>query len=173
MHICCAPCFIAPYAFIRQEKQFSITGFWFNDNIHPYTEQKKRLDTFLQWKEREDLPCIIVEDYQPELFFRRISGREDERCFFCYYFRLKETARQAKEGSFTAFSTTLLYSIYQNHDLIVKIGKEVALSTGVPFYYRDFRELWKEGVTLSKKEKMYRQSYCGCLYSERDRYCKG
>lgn len=172
MHICCAPCFIAPYDILQKEGQYEVTGFWYNDNIHPYQEYRKRLETFLQWSARSNLPYLIEEAYQPEPFFRRVSGREAERCYFCYYFRLWETAKRAKAHGFSHFSTTLLYSIYQKHEMIKKIGEEIGKRSGVSFYYRDFRELWKEGITLSKQEKMYRQPYCGCLYSEKDRYYK-
>jgi len=172
MHVCCAPCFIAPYQHLREEGEYDVTGFWFNDNIHPYKEYRRRLDTFLEWSERENVSCILDDVYQPEHFFRRIANREEERCFFCYYIRMQKTAERAKRESFSAFTTTLLYSVYQKHEMIKRIGKELADMTGVPFYYHDFREYWREGIDLSKKAEMYRQPYCGCLYSERDRYHK-
>jgi hypothetical protein len=173
MHICCAPCFIAPYRLLSDEGEYEVTGFWFNDNIHPYREYQRRLDTFLEWSSREGLSCLIEKEYKPEPFFRRIAGREAERCFLCYHFRLTETAERAKAGVFDAFSTTLLSSVYQKHDLIKRTAEEIAQRKGIAFYYRDFRELWREGIELSKKENMYRQPYCGCLYSEKDRYDKG
>ncbi len=172
MHVCCAPCFIAPYRTLKEEGRYEITGFWFNDNIHPYKEYRRRLDTFLEWSEREGVNTILEEAYRPEPFFRRVVNREAERCFFCYYYRLQKVAVMARQEGYDAFSTTLLYSIYQKHDLIIRIGEEMAERIGIPFYYRDFRELWQEGITLSKEENMYRQPYCGCLYSEKERYCK-
>ena len=172
LHICCAPCLIAPYTHLTAEGELEIKGYWFNDNIHPYQEYQRRLDTFLDWSSREGFLYLIEKEYRPEPFLRRIAGREEERCYFCYYHRLQKTALMAKNNDFAAFSTTLLYSIYQKHDLIRKLGEEIALNVGIPFYYRDFREFWREGVTLSKEESMYRQSYCGCIYSEKERYCR-
>lgn len=77
----------------------------------------------------------------------------------------------AKRGKFDAFSTTLLYSKFQNHELITTTGEAIAKSTGIPFYYRDFRPGWKEGIKASKDLNLYRQQYCGCIYSEKERYC--
>ncbi len=173
MHVCCAPCFIAPYIQLKEEGEYEVTAFWFNDNIHPYKEYRRRLDSFLEWSADEGLTYLIAGDYCPEPFFRRIGFREAERCFLCYYNRLNETAKLAVKEGFTAFSTTLLYSIYQRHALIRKIGEDIAERTGIPFYYRDFRSLWKEGIRMSRQKNMYRQPYCGCLYSEKDRYYKG
>ncbi len=103
---------------------------------------------------------------------QRISGREEERCFFCYYNRLKKTAQKAKEKGFDYFTTTLLYSIYQNHELLKSLGEEFAQKYEVRFLYQDFRKYWKQGIEMSKEREMYRQAYCGCLYSEKERYEK-
>jgi predicted adenine nucleotide alpha hydrolase (AANH) superfamily ATPase len=98
--------------------------------------------------------------------------REKDRCRYCYHARLSATAKIAKKGKFDAFSSTLLYSRFQNHTLIQEIGTAVAGETGVNFFYHDFREGWKYGIETSKALGMYRQSYCGCIYSEKDRYYK-
>jgi hypothetical protein len=105
-----------------------------------------------------------------EEFLRKSAYREASRCRHCYYDRLKYTAIIAKKGNFDAFSTTLLYSKFQNHQLIKEIGQALAQDYGMKFYYEDFREYWKEGIKLSKQKKMYRQQYCGCIYSEKERY---
>ena len=94
------------------------------------------------------------------------------RCAYCYRVRMEAAALFAKENNFDAFSTTLLVSPYQKHDLIREIAEAVAAKTGIPFYYEDYRIGYQEGVEISKTLEMYRQPYCGCVFSERDRYEK-
>ncbi|MDA3813763.1 MAG: epoxyqueuosine reductase QueH [Candidatus Cloacimonetes bacterium] len=171
VHICCAPCFAAPYFHLKKDDH-EIQGFWYNHNIHPFTEYKKRLDTLQEFAKKEDIPLIVKDEYELEKFLRKTAFREEERCRVCYYDRLKYTAIIAKRGNFDAFTTTLLYSKFQKHDLIKEIGESLAKEYGITFYYHDFREYWKEGIKISKERKMYRQQYCGCIYSERDRYLK-
>ena len=171
VHICCAPCFAAPY-FHLKEAGHEIHGFWYNHNIHPLTEYKKRLDTLQKFAKEEDISLIVKDEYELEKFLRKVAFREQERCRICYYDRLKYAAIIAKRGNFDAFTTTLLYSKFQKHDLIKVIGESLAKEYGVKFYYQDFREYWKEGIKISKEKGMYRQQYCGCIYSERDRYLK-
>jgi predicted adenine nucleotide alpha hydrolase (AANH) superfamily ATPase len=98
--------------------------------------------------------------------------REKDRCRYCYHARLSAAAKIARKGKFDAFSSTLLYSKFQNHSLIQEIGAAVAKETGVDFFYHDFRPGWKQAIEESKALGMYRQSYCGCIYSEKDRYFK-
>ena len=107
-----------------------------------------------------------------EGFLRAVVFRETERCRYCYYDRLLTTAAKAKRSGFDAFSTTLLYSKFQKHNEIQSIGEAVGHEIGLPFYYEDFRTGWKEGVQTSKKMGIYRQQYCGCIYSEKERYCR-
>lgn len=171
VHICCAPCFAAPYFHLKEEGH-EIYGFWYNHNIHPYTEYKKRLETVQEFAEKENIPLIVKDKYELEKFLRKAAFREQERCRSCYYERLKYAAIVAKKGNFDAFTTTLLYSKFQRHDLIKEIGESLSKEYSVKFYYRDFREYWKEGMKISRDYKMYRQQYCGCIYSERDRYLK-
>ena len=171
-HVCCGPCFIAPYEVLKAEHNFAVTGYWFNHNIHPYQEYERRLNSLKTWSEEHAVSIIFDESYTPELFFNQINGREEERCYLCYHFRLRKVAVMAKRAHFDLFSSTLLYSRYQKHDLIKGIGMQIADQLGIEFFYRDFRSEWGRGVKLSKEVLMYRQSYCGCLYSERDRYQK-
>ncbi len=171
IHACCAPCLIAPY-FHLQENGFHIYVFWYNHNIHPYTEYQKRLRSLQDFVKRENIPFILKDEYDLEKFLRRVAFREENRCNICYYDRLNYAAIVAKKGKFDAFTTTLLYSKFQQHKLIIEIANSISKKQGIPFYYQDFREYWKEGIALSKKYGMYRQQYCGCIYSERDRYLK-
>ena len=108
--------------------------------------------------------------YPLEEFLRNIAFRETERCRFCYYLRLSATARVARGGKFDAFTSTLLYSKFQNHELIKELGQLVVQEVGVPFYYEDFRKGWAEGRTKADKLGLYKQQYCGCIFSERDRF---
>ncbi len=119
-----------------------------------------------------NLEIIYDESYNIREFLRKIAFNEGRKCGICYLLRLEKTAAKAKEGGFDAFSTTLLYSRYQKHEEIIKIAQELAKKHDIDFYYYDFRTGWGRGITLSKKYGMYRQQYCGCVYSERDRYFK-
>ncbi len=169
LHICCAPCSIYPVRILR-ESQFDVMGYFYGSNIHPYTECIKRRDTLTRYAEEIDLQLIVADTYDLEGFLRNAAFREKDRCRFCYHDRLRATALIAKRGKFDYFSTTLLYSKFQNHSAIESIGNAVAGEVGVPFYYHDFRCGWKEGIDISKAKGMYRQQYCGCIYSEKERY---
>jgi predicted adenine nucleotide alpha hydrolase (AANH) superfamily ATPase len=170
MHICCGPCTIYPLRILREEGH-EVCGYFYNPNIHPYLEYKKRLDTLDIYAGQEGLRVIREKGYPLEGFLRQIVFREEDRCRHCCRLRLVKTAKTAKVGLYNAFTTTLLYSRYQKHDLIRSIGEEVAGEYDIHFLYRDFREGWSEGVKISKALGLYRQPYCGCIYSEKDRYC--
>ncbi len=146
-------------------------GFFYRYNIHPFQECLKREDTLKQYSESMGLKVIYQKDYKIEKFLQSIVFREKERCRYCYYDRLKATALVAKKGKFEGFTTTLLYSKFQNHELIIQTGEAIAKKYNLKFFYHDFREGWKFGIEESKRLEMYRQQYCGCIYSEKDRYC--
>jgi predicted adenine nucleotide alpha hydrolase (AANH) superfamily ATPase len=171
LHICCAPCAIYPIKILRLE-DFDIMGFFYKHNIHPYMECKRRLETLQSYAETIKLGVIYQEGYDLEGFLRNVVFRESERCSYCYYERLKSTALMAKRGKFDYYSSTLLFSKFQKHDKLKSIGEEIGKSVGVRFYYQDFRTGWKEGVESSKRLGLYRQQYCGCIYSEKERYFK-
>jgi predicted adenine nucleotide alpha hydrolase (AANH) superfamily ATPase len=152
--------------------KIDIMGFFYRYNIHPFQECMKREETLKQYSESIGMKVIYQPDYKIEKFLQSIVFREKERCRYCYYDRLKATALVAKKGKFEGFTTTLLYSKFQNHELIRQTGEALAKKYGLKFFYHDFREGWKFGIEESKRLKMYRQQYCGCLYSEKDRYYK-
>jgi hypothetical protein len=115
----------------------------------------------------------LSEDYPLEEYLRAVAGlKEDERCAFCLRDRLAFTAELAIKEKYDGFTTTLLYSKYQKHDLIREIGKNLSQQLGIFFYYQDFRAGWDEGIKISKELDMYRQPYCGCIYSEKQRFYK-
>lgn len=169
LHTCCGPCSIYPVQVLRDEGM-DVMGFFYRHNIHPFTECMRREETLREYAEAIDLKVIWQEGYELETFLQKAAFREGDRCKICYYERLRATALLAKRGKFAAFSSTLLYSKFQNHERIRKTGEALAKKIGVPFLYRDFREGWQEGIRISKEREMYRQQYCGCIYSEKDRY---
>ena len=169
LHVCCGPCVIYPLTVLRQEGH-EIKGLFYNPNIHPRLEYQKRLETLQEYAGQQHLDISHPEDYPMEKFLRNVVFREKERCLRCYSMRLDFTARQARAWDYESFTTTLLYSKYQKHELIKDIAEKTARKYRIRFLYRDFRDGWSEGVRLSKAAGMYRQQYCGCLYSENERY---
>ncbi len=169
LHACCGPCTIVPLRRLRQDS-LEVFAVYANPNIHPFTEWEKRRTALDEFAEREGLRLLPAADYEPAEWLRAVVFREGERCRICYHLRLRQVALLARRGRFAAFSTTLLYSRFQKHELIREIGEAVASEVGVAFLYRDWREGWAEGVAASRAAGMYRQAYCGCLYSERERY---
>jgi hypothetical protein len=150
-----------------------ITGVFYNPNVHPYQEYQRRHQTLREYAEKTFLNVIWPEGYPMEEFLRAVATlKESERCAFCLRDRLAYTAELAIMEKYEAFTTTLLYSKFQNHDLIREIGKELSQQLGIFFYYHDFRAGWDEGVKISKELGMYRQPYCGCIYSEKKRFYK-
>jgi len=171
LHICCAPCSIYPVKVLRQ-MDMDVMGFFYRHNIHPFQECQKREETLKNYSQSIDLKVIYQPDYKIEKFLQSIVFREQDRCRYCYFDRLKATALVAKKGKFEAFTTTLLYSKFQNHERIRKTGESIAKKYNLKFFYHDFREGWKFGIEESKRLDMYRQQYCGCIYSEKERYFK-
>jgi epoxyqueuosine reductase len=171
LHTCCGPCTIYPLRRLR-EQDWSVHGFFFNPNIHPYQEFTKRLEALQVLAKTEELPLIVRQDYDLEEFLRQVAFREQNRCLYCYSSRLEAVARTAKKSGFDAFTTSLLYSRHQKHELAVSLAQEASRKYGIQFYYEDFRAGWKEGQEAAKRIGLYRQQYCGCIYSERDRFCK-
>jgi len=169
LHICCAPCTIYPHKRLKSDGH-KIYGLFYNPNIHPYLEYKRRLDTLKIYARIEQLEFSVSGDYPMELFLKKVVFKETDRCQYCYRDRLLNAAETAKKEKLDGFTTTLLYSKFQKHDLIKNIGESVANEQGIMFYYQDFREGWQEGIRISKEMGMYRQPYCGCIYSEKERF---
>ncbi len=147
-------------------------GYFYRHNIHPYSECLRRQETLETYAKTIDLKVIYQKDYDLEGFLQNVVFREPSRCTYCYHERLRSTALAAKRGKFNYFTSTLLYSKFQNHDQIRSIGESIGQSIGVSFYYSDFRVGWKIGIEESKRLKLYRQQYCGCIYSEKERFFK-
>lgn len=171
LHTCCGPC--STYTFkYWQEKGIEFTAFFYNPNIHPYQEYKRRRDTLAAYVEMLGVPVIIADEYEMDEFLRRVAPDPANRCGQCYRMRLEKTAQMAKELGHQEFSSTLLISPYQDRELLKTVGHELAQSYGLTFRDDDLRSGYRESVTMSKESDLYRQPYCGCIYSEKDRYYK-
>lgn len=171
LHTCCAPCSIKCLESLREEG-FSPVLFWCNPNIHPFTEYRERRDTLVSYAESVDAELVIDDRYDVRTFAEVALSDFENRCARCYDVRLSETARFAAENDYDAFSTTLLISPYQDHDLIIKTAEKAAADYDVDFIRRDFRPLFREGQAAAKELGLYRQKYCGCIFSEQERYVK-
>ena len=169
LHICCGNCAIYPVKVLR-EQNHQIVGYFHNHNIHPYQEFRKRLETAKDYAQRVELPLTCDEDYRLEEFLAAVAQIPNNRCEYCYRSRLQATAKQARLLDFEGFTTTLLYSRYQKHQEIVTFGRQLAKDYDLFFHYEDFRSGWNEGIRISKEMNLYRQQYCGCIYSEKERY---
>jgi predicted adenine nucleotide alpha hydrolase (AANH) superfamily ATPase len=171
LHVCCAPCLLYPARILANEG-VDFTCYFYNPNIHPFREFRQRLETLKQLIDQRRYPCIIEPDYGLRDFLRAVVFGEGHRCSFCYSSRLTKTAQRAVEEGFNGFSTTLLYSRFQNHTAITNIGHHCSDEHAVPFIYHDFRVGWEEGIRESRELALYRQGYCGCIFSEEERYNK-
>ena len=170
LHCCCSVCSIETIKAF--EKNSEITLFWFNPNIHPYTEYKNRLNSLEKYKDFLNLKLIVEDFYGLRFFIKGLNNNFKDRCFFCYYIRLKKTAEVAKKNGFSYFSTTLTFSPFQNHELIKKAAEEVFKEFNVLFLYKDLTGVFKKGINTAKKTGHYMQKYCGCIFSEEERYLK-
>lgn len=166
LHICCGPCSLYPVKELLDDKFDKVTGFYYNPNIHPPSEYKKRKKALSEAEEKFGFN-VIYPPYKMEEYFRYIVTKEDspDRCRYCWELRLQKTALFAKKQGFEYFTTTLLISPYQNHEIIKEIGQVVAKQAGIEFYYKDFRKGFRESQELAKKQDLYRQKYCGCVFS--------
>ena len=171
LHSCCAPCTIYPQKVLR-DAGWDIIGYFYNPNIHPFTEFEKRLTAVRDYYQEIDLPLIIDASYDVEAFLRRVLSAGDVRCNECYRMRLNATAVRAKKIGAGSFTSTLFYSRYQDHEVLNKIAGEVSDAVGIDFLYIDFRTGWEEGQRVSRETGIYRQKYCGCIISEQERYKK-
>ena len=174
LHMCCGPCSCYPVKKLRQEG-IEPVGYFFNPNIHPYKEWDMRLKTAREFAAKVDMKMYDDDNYRLRDFLRRALAAEsveNGRCRMCYTWRLEETARFAAEQGFDAFTSTLFYSIYQQHELMKETAEHFAKLYGVEFYYEDSRPGWQEGIDISQELELYRQPYCGCIFSEEERYSR-
>ena len=170
LHICCAPCTVFSLDAFRAEG-FDPVGLFYNPNIHPLAEYRRRLEALKTYAGSQGLPVRIGEGWPVELWLRAVAGREGpERCRYCYRLRLEQAAEVCADEGLARFSTTLLYSKFQRHEWVREEGERAAELHKVEFIYRDLRLGWKEGLRRTRELAIYRQRYCGCLLSERERF---
>lgn len=171
LHICCAPCANMCVDTLRADG-FSVTGFWYNPNIHPFTEYRSRRNCLRDYAQTIDLPVIERNDYGLRPFVRAVAEDIEHRCVKCYEMRLFAAAETAAANGFDAFTSSLFISPYQNHELMREVAQRAAAEYGVQFLYRDFRPYFKEGQARARELGFYMQKYCGCVFSEEERYLK-
>ncbi len=164
LHICCAPCATYPVPRLLADGN-EVTGFFFNPNIHPYGEYKLRLENVKKYASVEKFEVVYKDEYDLVNYLKGALSAEN-RCEYCYTIRFTEAAKFAKQHGFDAFSTTLLCSPWQKHDLIKQICQRLADRYKIDFYYEDFRAGWKQSRVRSKELGLYMQKYCGCIFSE-------
>jgi predicted adenine nucleotide alpha hydrolase (AANH) superfamily ATPase len=170
LHICCAPCALGVVPHIK--KSFSkVACLFYNPNIHPYLEFRKRLKAVQVLAERlKDTEFHFVEEYGLFKFLPAVIRNLERRCEVCYKIRLGYTAKFAKKNGFDSFSTTLLISEHQDIELIRRVGRRFERLFGVRFIGEDYRPLHDAALKEAKRMSLYRQQYCGCIFSEYDRY---
>ena len=172
MHTCCAPCSVYCIESLKNE-EIAPDLYWYNPNIHPYTEYKARRDTLIEYAKNIGLDLIIEENYGLREFCKNVIEDLENRCAnYCYKIRMEQTVKYAKENGYDAFTTTLLVSPYQQHDVLKNICEELAKKYDIEFLYRDFRIGFREGQNKARELGMYMQKYCGCVFSEEDRYLR-
>ena len=169
IHSCCAHCAAYTVDYWRQQG-YEVTALWYNPNIHPYMEHQRRLEAMKSLAQKVNLPLIVTDGYDIIDYFRQVAGHETERCQYCFRLRLSKTAETAHQMGFNAFTTTLLISPHQKHDLLREIGSELAKEQGVEFLYADLRKRYSDSRRMTKSLDLHRQQYCGCVYSEWERY---
>ncbi len=173
LHTCCGPCLTGSYPLLENAVGSGKTVlFWENPNIHPFIEYQQRLDSFKTAAAHLQLEIIYGETaYGLARFLRALDGEFDQgRCAICYRLRLETTAKTAARSGIAAFTTTLLISPYQDHELLIRTGQQVASENGVSFNYTDFRPGFRGSHNAARELGLYRQKYCGCIFSEHDRY---
>ena len=171
LHCCCAPCSLSCIDPLREEGLEPV-AFWYNPNIHPWKEYQARRDCLLEYAPTIGMEVRVQEDYGLREFVCHVADNIDGRCTYCYEHRLEGTARYAAAHGFSAFTTTLLASTYQQHDNIARAAERYARQYGVEFLYRDFRPNFRAGNQIARELGFYMQKYCGCVFSEADRYQK-
>lgn len=171
LHCCCGPCAVGSLP-QYEELGYEPFGYFYNPNIHPYQEHKARRKAFIELMDERGLPYEVVNDYPLADWLSQVANAPEQRCIYCYESRLTQAAVFAVKHGFERFSSTLLISPYQDHQLIANIGNKIATQFGLEFVYLDLREGFRAGQSAAREMGLYMQKYCGCIYSEKERYVK-
>ena len=173
VHVCCAPCLSYPLGSVFRDH--TPIGYFYNPNIQPFQEYRRRLEGVKEFSSRKGLRAIYRDEYDPTRFMEGVAGtgyEREDRCRWCYHDRLETTARAAKKLGIGCFTTSLLSSPHQLHDLVREVGETVAKTHALDFLYYDTRDHYREGVEEARDLDLYVQNYCGCIFSESDRFRK-
>ena len=172
MHTCCAPCSVYCIDELRL-MGIEPTLYWYNPNIHPYTEYVARRDCVKEYAKRVGVDVIFNDEYGLDEFCKNVANNLNARCVnYCYPVRLRRTFEYAKANGYDTVTTTLLYSIYQKHGFIKKLMEDLSKEFDIDFLYIDFRKGFWKGHDKAIEQGLYMQKYCGCIFSEEDRYSK-
>jgi epoxyqueuosine reductase len=171
VHCCCAHCSAYTIEYWRKEG-YDVSALWYNPNVHPFREHQSRLEAMNTLSGNMSFPLVIADGYEIFEYFRRVTGNEVERCTYCFTLRLDKTAEMASKMGIGAFTSSLLISPHQKHDLARSIGEKIASQRSVRFLYADLRKRYSDSRHVTKPMELYRQKYCGCLYSEWEGYSK-
>lgn len=165
LHACCGPCSMYPQSDLKS-KGIDYDMVWYNPNIHPEFEWNRRLENLRMAASHYSVNLIEIPGFM-ESYWKSGEYKElyDSRCKMCYDIRLDEVAKYAASNGYSSFSTTLLVSPYQQHDVIASVAEEKASKYGIQFSYFDWREGFREGQNMAREIGLYRQKYCGCIFS--------
>lgn len=172
LHTCCAPCSVYCIDYLRNQN-IEPTVYWYNPNIHPYTEYKARRDCLKEYIKSINAEAIFAEEYGLQTFCQNVINNLENRCTdYCYRVRIEKTIQYAKQHGYDTFTSTLFVSPYQKHEKLKQICEELAQKHNINFLYIDFRPGFRQGQAKARELGLYMQKYCGCIFSEEDRYAK-
>jgi predicted adenine nucleotide alpha hydrolase (AANH) superfamily ATPase len=167
LHVCCGPCAEYPVKVLREEG-YRIQGYFYNPNIQPAEEYERREEGVKLFSELHAVP-MLYEGMSEEAIWRSFpSSLRSKHCEACYGMRMEQVAKRCKEEGYPAFTTSLTVSLWQDHEAIIRAGQRAAEHHGVEFKYFDFRSGYREGQNMAREDGLYRQKYCGCIYSLRE-----
>lgn len=172
MHTCCAPCSV--YCIEKMENEnIPFDMLWFNPNIQPVTEYRKRRDCLIEYAKMNNKKLLIEDEYDIYSFVKEAVLDIENRCKkVCYDLRLGFAAKKAKELGYNSYTTTLLVSPYQDTEALIEVGKAYGEKYGIEFLPMNFKEGFKYGQNKARELGLYMQKYCGCIFSEAERYKK-
>lgn len=172
MHTCCAPCSIYCISYLR-EHNIEPVAYWYNPNIHPYKEYEARKNCLKEYTKIIEVEAIFEDEYGLKDFCKNTINDLENRCTnYCYKVRLEKTVQYAKQNGYDTFTTTLFVSPYQKHEQLKKICEELAQKYDINFLYIDFRPGFRQGQAKARELGLYMQKYCGCVFSEEDRFMR-
>ncbi|MCK9555851.1 epoxyqueuosine reductase QueH [bacterium] len=171
LHACCGPCATYPIEQLLSKK-YKVTCYFFNPNIHGYQEYVKRYEALKTVCDNYNVKLSGFGEYNLSEWFSSALKNMDDRCLSCYTHRIEATVKKAGELGINNFTTTLLISHKQDHEKIRAVCESSSENSGIRFFYEDFRTGWKDHWRITGQLNIYKQQYCGCLFSEKERFGK-